>query len=202
MKHMLKDIGIDQTSHSFGALLGMQFFQTFVNGTISFRVLPRPQFASLQQALFPVYFSLQTALPVFMALTYPGTRTTAGLQKSGMLGVLAQENRFGVLLPLLTIFTTSLANLTLVDPATKRILRERKHQGKLSSLSIWQEHSMLIGRPIETHDGKKSYDNPPHSKEMVRLNKAFGRIHGTSALLNLAGFIGTLWYGVNIAEKL
>ncbi|KAH0556895.1 hypothetical protein GP486_005317 [Trichoglossum hirsutum] len=160
----------------------MQFFQTFVNGIISFRVLPRPQFATLQGALFPVYFSLQTALPVFMALTYPGTRTTVGLQKWGVLGVLAPENRFGVLLPLLTIFIPSLANLTLVDPATRRIIQERKRR--------------------ESRDGKKSYDSPPHSKEMIRLNKAFGRIHGASALLNLVGFLGTLWYGVKIAEKL
>lgn len=36
-----------------------------------------------------------------------------------------------VLVPILTIFATSLANLLFIGPATTRIMRERKHQGKL-----------------------------------------------------------------------
>ncbi|KAH0537791.1 hypothetical protein FGG08_005473 [Glutinoglossum americanum] len=129
---------------------------------------------------------MQTALPAILALTYPGEQTAAGLRSSGISGVFAPENRLCVLLPLLTVFTTSLANLTLVGPATAKIMRKRKQQGKLS----------------ETRDGKKSYDSPPHSKEMVRLNKAFGRMHGASALVNLVGFLGTVWYSVTLAGRL
>ena len=55
---------------------------------------------------------------------------------------------------------------------------------------------------LETRDGKKSYDAPPHSKEMTRLNKAFGRMHGASALTNLVGLLVTVFYGVVIAERL
>jgi len=55
---------------------------------------------------------------------------------------------------------------------------------------------------VETRDGKKSYDPAPHSKEMQKLNKAFGRIHGISSLLNLAGYLATAWYGVSLAERL
>ena len=62
-----------------------------------------------------------------------------------------------------------------IGPLTTRVMRERKHQ--------------------ETRDGKKSYDAPPHSKEMQRLNARFGRLHGVSSLLNMASFVVTVGYG-------
>ena len=55
---------------------------------------------------------------------------------------------------------------------------------------------------LETRDGKKSYDAPPHSKEMTVLNKRFGRTHGVSSLLNLAGLLATMWYGVTISNRI
>jgi hypothetical protein len=55
---------------------------------------------------------------------------------------------------------------------------------------------------LETRDGKKSYDSPPHSKEMIRMNTAFARMHGASSLLNLLGLLATMWYGVVLAERL
>jgi Domain of unknown function (DUF4149) len=173
-----------------------------VNGIISYRVLPRPQFSSLQQSLFPVYFSLQTALPALMALTYPGERVAVGLRNSGLSGVFARENRLGVLLPILTVFMAGLSNLVLVGPATTKIMRERKFQGKSAGFPARGGTPILIHRWIETRDGKKSYDSPPHSKEMVRLNKAFGRMHGISSLINLLGFLGTVWYGLTLAGNL
>lgn len=54
----------------------------------------------------------------------------------------------------------------------------------------------------ETRDGKKSYDSPPHSKEMTRLNNSFGRVHGASALLNLVSLLITVGYGVVLSEKI
>ena len=60
---------------------------------------------------------------------------------------------------------------------------------------------MLI-KNTETRDGKKSYDPAPHSKEMVKLNKSFGRMHGVSSLLNMIGFCATLWYGFTLGERL
>lgn len=61
-------------------------------------------------------------------------------------------------------------------------MKERKHQ--------------------ETRDGKKYYDQSPQSKEMQRLNKAFSRMHGVSALTNLVGLGVTVWYGFLLAERL
>jgi hypothetical protein len=65
-----------------------------------------------------------------------------------------------------------------------------------------ESSSILTSVLTETRDGKKSHDPAPHSKEMQRLNKAFGRIHGFSALTNLGGFVAMLLYGVTLAHRI
>ena len=115
---------------SYGTVLGCQVFQTFIGGIVAYKALPRPQFSSLQQAIFPIYFSIQTAAPVILALTFPGERTATGFRPSGLSGVLDPQNRVHVLTPLITMFVTSLANFVAVGPATTRIMKERKHQGE------------------------------------------------------------------------
>jgi hypothetical protein len=57
-------------------------------------------------------------------------------------------------------------------------------------------------RCAETRDGKRSYDPAPHSKEMLALNKKFGRVHGISSLVNLISFIATVYYGVVLSKRL
>lgn len=57
-------------------------------------------------------------------------------------------------------------------------------------------------RNTETKDGKKSYDPAPHSKEMERLNKRFGKMHGISSLINLISLIATVSYGFTLAARL
>ncbi|KAL6237634.1 hypothetical protein BDW75DRAFT_228500 [Aspergillus navahoensis] len=162
---------------SYGTLLGVQLYQSFVSGIIAFRALPRPQFAALQAKIFPTYFALQTALPVVVALT----ASRAG-QPLGISGLLDQENQLSVLLPLATAFITGLVNFSVLRKLTVDTMRERKHQ--------------------ETRDGKKSYDPPPHSKEMIVLNKKFGRLHGLSSLVNLVTLGATIFYGVVLSKKL
>ncbi|KAI2792517.1 hypothetical protein POX_b02555 [Penicillium oxalicum] len=162
---------------SYGTLLGTQVFQSFVGGIVAFRALPRPQFATLQTAIFPVYFSMQTALPIVVALT-----ASRHGQALGLSGLAAPENRFNTLLPMATVAITGLINMFVLRPLTVKTMRERKHQ--------------------ETRDGKKSYDAPPHSKEMMALNKKFGRIHGLSSLVNMVSFIATVWYGAILSKRL
>ncbi|KAL2852340.1 hypothetical protein BJX68DRAFT_265855 [Aspergillus pseudodeflectus] len=162
---------------SYGTLLGVQLYQSFVSGIIAFRVLPRPQFASLQAKTFPTYFAIQTALPLVVALT-----ASRSGQPLGVFGLLEPENKFKILLPLATAFVTGLINLTVLRPLTVNTMRERKHQ--------------------ETRDGKKSYDPAPHSKEMVALNKKFGRLHGASSLINMVTIGVTVYYGVVLSKKL
>ncbi|EEH34063.2 hypothetical protein PAAG_05112 [Paracoccidioides lutzii Pb01] len=157
---------------SYGTLLGAQAYQTFVGGIIAFRTLPRPQFSALQESIFPVYFSLQTALPLVMAITYPGERIFMGRGPSSLFGLLAESPRITTLLPIVTMFLTGLTNVLVVGPMTVKVMKQRKHQ--------------------ETIDGKKSYDPHPHSKEMIRLNKSFSRFHGISSMINLLGLISTV----------
>lgn len=166
---------------SYGTLLGTTFFHSFINGVTMFRVLERPSFSTAQQALFPIYFSLQTALPVILALTYPGSKNPLGTQ-SGLAGILEESKRYCTLLPIVTIFVTGALNLFVLLPATKKIMAERYAQ--------------------EKKDGKKSYDPAPQSQEMQTLNKRFGKTHGISSLLNLTTFIATVAYGFTLASRI
>lgn len=168
--------------NSYGALLGSEIFQSFIGGVTAFRTLPRPQFATLQSALFPIYFGMQTALPVVLALTFPSERTAIGTSASSFAGILEPANRLHVLTPLSIIFVSGLINAAYVGPLTTKTMRERKQQ--------------------ETKDGKKSYDAGPHSPEMQALNKKFGQLHGASTLVNLFGIIATLWYGFYLGDRL
>ena len=85
-------------------------------------------------------------------------------------------------MPLATIFVTSLVNLVYVGPTTTKVMKERKHQ--------------------ETRDGKRSYDDPPHSPEMQALNRRFATMHGVSSLLNMVGCAATVWYGFYLATRI
>lgn len=170
------------SSRRYGTLLGTEVFQSFIAGVTAYKVLPRPQFATLQSALFPIYFSMQTALPLVLALTFPGERTAIGRIPSSISGVLDPSLRTHVLTPIVVMFLTGLANLIYVGPQTTHIMRERKHQ--------------------ETRDGKKSYDSGPQSEQMQALNKKFGIMHGVSSLVNMFGCVATLWYGFYLAERM
>jgi len=149
---------------------------------VAFRSLPRPQFATLQSALFPVYFAMQTALPVLLALTFPAEHTAIGMTASSLSGVLEPGHRLHVLTPLLTTLFCGLANMLVVGPATTKCMKDRKHQ--------------------ETRDGKKSYDEGPQSEKMQELNKKFAYLHGASSSINLVGCIATLWYGFYLGERM
>lgn len=73
---------------------------------------------------------MQTALPVLLALTFPGSSTPIGRTASGLGGVMHEKNRWSVLVPLVAMFVPAVLNLLVVGPATTGIMRERKHQGE------------------------------------------------------------------------
>lgn len=160
------------TIPSYGTLLGSTVFQSFIGGIIAFRVLPRPQFSVLQKNTFPAYFLLQTTTPMLMALTYP---------RGGWRSLLLETDRLAFSL-IATMLVSGVINLVWVGPQTTEIMRLRKHQ--------------------ETRDGKKSYDAGPHSREMQKLNRRFGILHGVSSLTNMVGFLAMCWYGVVLADGL
>ena len=49
----------------------------------------------------------------------------------GWRGLLEERNLWTALVPIGIMFGTSLLNLVVLGPATTKIMRERKHQGKL-----------------------------------------------------------------------
>ncbi|ROT35696.1 hypothetical protein SODALDRAFT_283301 [Sodiomyces alkalinus F11] len=166
---------------SYGTLLGTTFFHSFINGTTMFRVLERPSFSLVQSHLFPIYFTLQTALPAVLALTYPGSNNPFGVA-SGIAGIFDGSKRYCTLLPIAAMFITGALNLFVLLPATKKVMAERHDQ--------------------EKKDGKKSYDAAPHSQEMQKLNKRFGKVHGISSLLNLTTFFAAVAYGFTLASRI
>ncbi|ORX89215.1 hypothetical protein BCR34DRAFT_581868 [Clohesyomyces aquaticus] len=173
---------------SYGTLLGSTLFQSFISGIIAFRVLPRPQFSTLQKHTFPVYFMLQSGLPTLLFLTYPSgaltllpsslTPSSSTLSTASSITTLAQDKLAFTLIG--SMFVTGLVNMLYIGPQTTKTMELRKHQ--------------------ETRDGKKSYDKGPHSKEMQALNHKFGVLHGASSVLNLGGLIAMIWYGGLLGE--
>ena len=122
---------------SYGTLLGSTFFQSFIAGPFAFYALPRPQFSVLQQKIFPTYFAIQTALPVVLALTWPGERVAgAALRKgAGWRGVLDGGNFWDALVPIGLMLGTGVLNLIVLGPATTKVMKERKHQGNPAKFS-------------------------------------------------------------------
>lgn len=108
--------------------------QSFIGGPVAYQALPRPQFSSLQKAIFPFYFSLQSAFSVILALTYPGNNSVLAPSASSLQGCLDKSNRYNVLLPIFVMTAMNLTNLLVLGPATTKIMRERKHQGRMTHI--------------------------------------------------------------------
>jgi hypothetical protein len=121
---------------AYGTLLGSTMFQTFIAGPVAFKALPRPSFSSLQSAIFPVFFSIQTALPIVLALTWPGSKVLSaagGLavrENAGLKGLLHDDNLYSGLIPVGIMLGTAVVNLLFLGPTTLKVMKERKHQGK------------------------------------------------------------------------
>ncbi|KAF3386171.1 hypothetical protein F1880_001332 [Penicillium rolfsii] len=56
---------------SYGALLGTEMYQSFVNTKLCFQALPMREFLVLQKRIFPVYFKCQVGLAALTAATHP-----------------------------------------------------------------------------------------------------------------------------------
>lgn len=93
-----------------------------------FKTVNRSAFGSIQTGLFPIYFGMQTVLPIVMALTFPGN-SLLGLP-TGVKGLLDQSNRYSSLLPIGAMCVTGVINLLVFLPLTTQVMKERKGQGK------------------------------------------------------------------------
>lgn len=93
---------------SYGALLGTELYQSFINTKICFRALPMREFLILQKRLFPTYFRCQLGLAALTALTRPphGPASFAGY--------------VGDAVPLVVVAVTGALNHWIFGPRTTR----------------------------------------------------------------------------------
>ncbi|KAK9447816.1 uncharacterized protein V1518DRAFT_76884 [Limtongia smithiae] len=102
--------------HLFGysLLFGATVYQSFFVGIMAFRALPRQHFAALQRKIFPPYFAMQAALPVFLALTTPVPGALAGVTTT--------------VVSLVITAVTGLVNYAAIGPMTVNLMNARKAQ--------------------------------------------------------------------------
>ncbi|KAJ6097179.1 hypothetical protein N7499_001553 [Penicillium canescens] len=81
----------------YGALLGTELYQSFVNTKICFQVLPMKEFIVLQKRLFPVYFGTQVGLTALTAATCPPYSILSLLKNPWSAGSLAVVGLMGCL---------------------------------------------------------------------------------------------------------
>jgi hypothetical protein len=92
------------------------------------------------------------------------------------------------------------------QPCSRWSSNDEDHEREKSSRSVALRRLDGIASTdielLETRDGKRYYDPAPHSNEMRKLNTSFATIHGISSLLNLGGYLATIWYGVTLAGRI
>lgn len=105
-------------------------------------------------------------------------------------------------------------NLWYIGPKTTEIMRIRKRQETIDGrnydgkkIGSSKDNNAGDGNgPISVassgrmRGGEKEKEDILVSTEMADLNKQFGIWHGVSSLVNLGGIIGTMIYGVVLAE--
>ncbi|KAL2148991.1 hypothetical protein VTH82DRAFT_1677 [Thermothelomyces myriococcoides] len=158
----------------YSALLGTELFQTFVNTKVCFLALPRSAFTSLQKRLFPIYFATQTVLVVLSALTFP---------PHGLSSLILQK---GDWIPYAVAFGTSLLNLVVYGPRTRRAMVNCIHQETRDTL----------------HAGGPSHAIQEPSPDMQHLRKVFSRNHAMAIHLNLISIGAMVFHGWRLGSKL
>ena len=157
---------------SYASLTGLTLWHSFIGGPIAFKVLPRQQFGLLQSKLFPVYFSLQSALNGVCLLT-TSNRNARIIFIIGIVG--------------------GLINLTVVGPWTSKYVAIHTCFLHFLYVFLLQNRIMNERHKVEKEEGKK-YDDPDVSDRLKTLNKRFGMAHGVSALLNMAIVLSLVAY--------
>lgn len=99
---------------SYGALLGTELYQSFINTKICFRALPMREFLILQKRLFPTYFQCQLGLTALTALTRPPQ------------GPVSFLGSIGDAVPLVVVAVTGALNYWVFGPRTTRDAFVRK----------------------------------------------------------------------------
>jgi hypothetical protein len=163
---------------AFASWFGCSMWVTFISGIIMFKNLPRHTFGRLQSRLFPAYFQFSAATLVLSIasshLLQWNTTTSSNIIDLSLVG----------------IFATVLLNMLFLEPATTSVMYQRHAVEK--RLGTGHE----VGK-LKPDDPKKAND-----PELRALSKQFGKLHGASALSNLAALgLGCVWMNF-LATKL
>lgn len=106
-----------------------------------------------------------------------------------------------------------------IRPATTKVMNQRKVQGMMYGyhwaightvdlLLLRNEGWKEVLRPSTTLERDAEVKPSKEIKNKLQWllanihEQAFGKLHGMSALVNLASLAATMWYGVTISERL
>ncbi|KAL7410029.1 hypothetical protein BDY24DRAFT_444383 [Mrakia frigida] len=158
---------------AFATCWGLNFYQSFVNGPVAYKALPRLQFRSLQAAIFPYYFALNTLASTYLVgsqyLSHPSSSSLLSLSSPASFQIVS----------LATHLACHALNMTVVGPKATKVMQRRAK--------------------LEREEGK-AYNDQGVSGRMKELNKSFSILHGISSLLNLGAFLIITGHGLWIAK--
>ncbi|KAF8482144.1 hypothetical protein DFH94DRAFT_627906 [Russula ochroleuca] len=159
---------------SFSFIFGMSLWVTFIGGVITYKTLPRQQFGSLQQRLFPVYFKLNALISSGLLLVWVRNHDTVITQ-------IAHPTNPDVsqAYALAVVAISQALNAVWIGPATSKLLAARFR--------------------LEKAEGKDANDADV-SVDMKKLNAKFARLHGYSSLANLTAFLALVFHGLWIGN--
>lgn len=158
-------------------LLGVQFYQSFFSNITSYRALPRAQFRVLQASIWPMYFRLQTALAVAIALTAPGLVGENWVWQDSV----RMERLRTTIGPLALMVMASAINRLVFAPITAKLVLQRKF------IETKQTKGQIIDR---------------YQREKVSLDRWFLVAHSLSYVGNSTTLLASFWYALCCLEQI
>ncbi|GAA5907352.1 hypothetical protein JCM8208_007161 [Rhodotorula glutinis] len=144
-----------------GNVLGATVWHGFFGGPIAYRILGRKPFSTLQEAIFPKLFLLQSGTAVVLASLYGRGSTALTSVKWTQFYRSSDRNVWALAI----MAGTGIANWLVVGPWTTKVMKVRHRRERIED---------------------KEYNDPKASPEMRTLNRRFAVLHSVASLLNLA----------------
>ncbi|KAJ5146470.1 uncharacterized protein N7515_001034 [Penicillium bovifimosum] len=169
---------------SYGALLGTELFQSFINTKICYQALPMKEFINLQKRLFPIYFGTQIGLTVLTAATHPPYSLISLVRDPWSIAPLAVVGITGCLNWIIYGPRTTTASLV------RRALQGGFYEYCVSLLDLIGDTESENNNPDS--DGSKTH----------RANRTFAHNHAMVIHLNAIAMIATVVYGFSLSATL
>lgn len=110
---------------AWGALVGTDLYQTFINTKLCYNHLPMAQFTNLTKRIFPVYFAIQLGLSVVTILSVPPYGPLAAFMTGSKIPVWTSW------VPLAVSVACAVWNVFVWGPRASVLMIERVHQREL-----------------------------------------------------------------------